>query len=123
MTYLGVDFGLRKISLAISDGAWPAPLPVLTYHSSDEVLEQIVRLCSENGIEKIIFGLPQPDKIGARKFGEKLATLAGAQIEFVDQPLTTQEAATQLKGKSKKTKGKESSLAASRLLGNYLDCC
>ena len=58
MTYLGVDFGLKKIGLAISDGMWPSPLPVLTYNSQEEVIERIIRLITENGVERIIFGLP-----------------------------------------------------------------
>ncbi len=119
MTYLAVDFGLKKIGLAISDGVLPTPLPLLVYKDQHEVLSTLVQIIDNNEVKKIVFGLPSPDKIGARKFAEKLQNLTNLETVFWDETLTSQLSKSQLKGK--KALAKEDSVAAAKILEEYLE--
>jgi RNase H-fold protein (predicted Holliday junction resolvase) len=64
--------------------------------------------------------LPEPDKIGVKKFAEKFSLVTKIEPEFFDETLTTHKVTEESKGKGKKEKVKEDSLAAVKILEGYL---
>jgi putative Holliday junction resolvase len=100
MRVLGIDYGGRRIGLAVSDpgGVIARGLPTLKNEGEAEVLAAIRRLVEEHDVAEIVVGLPRnmDDSLGpqARKtmqFAEGLKAL-GRKIHLVDERLTTEQA-------------------------------
>ncbi len=117
MKILGVDFGEKKIGLALSEGFLSEPLIVVKKN-----WEKIIPLiCVEQEIEKIIVGLA----VGRleekqRLFAKKLTSLTGLPVEFQDETLTSHDAVAKMKQQGKRIKD-EDAVAAALILQAYLD--
>ena len=61
MRILGLDYGEKRIGVAISDpiGILASPLTVIESKSTDSDIKQIVSLIQEHEIERIVVGLPR----------------------------------------------------------------
>ena len=132
--YLGIDFGDRRVGLAISDLNKEIAFPrdFLLYKKIDQLIKEIKSLCEEEGVIKIVIGLPiQMDGtfgervIKTQKFGQKIKEIIpGVDVEYFDERLTTQ-IATQLlheQGiKAKDHKDKNDAISAHLILQAYLD--
>lgn len=117
MTYLGIDYGLAKIGLALSEGELANPLPILKVKDPVSAKTKILTLIETNKIETIVFGIPHPDSIGAEKFADDLVkNLPSLKLVKVDETMTSNLA----KAKTKKGKA-EDSIVAAQLLQEYLD--
>lgn len=115
MSILGIDFGKRKIGLSISEGYLASPYSTLQFQSLQQIASELQKIINKEGVDLLVIGLPSPDRIGAEKFGQKLAKLLNIQVEFIDETLTTQEAQ-----KLRRKASKEDELAASLILQSYL---
>ena len=100
MRVLGVDYGARRIGLAISDALGLAAhgLPTLAHRSEEQVLDAVRTLIEEREVERIVVGLPRnmdgslgPQAEKVMGFARKLEGL-GRPVEFADERLTTERA-------------------------------
>ena len=102
---LGIDFGERRIGLAISDseGRMAVPQGVLIRETDRRAAYQIAALAREEQVRRLVLGEP----IGldgssgknverVRRFGARLEKATGLPVFFVDEALTTVEAAQRL---------------------------
>jgi putative holliday junction resolvase len=125
MKYLGVDLGLKRTGLAISEGQLARPLTVISGNSLDEVVSQVIKIIGKEGIEVVIIGQPESGPVvsAVDKFSKKLASIAGIEIKIVDETLSTQQAQNLMleMGVSKKSRGQNDAQAAALILQNYLD--
>lgn len=116
---LGIDYGEKKIGLAIADSLVAEPLKVVS--SLDGVVSEI----RKNNIEKIVVGISEGESADkAKAFGRILQERVGMEVVFQDETLSTQEAQTlamEAGIKRKKRKGMEDAFAAALILQNYLD--
>lgn len=98
---LGIDFGERRIGLAISDdaGRVAVPLAVLDRRDDATAVREIGELAERERIARIVVG--DPVRIDgstgeaarrARSFGDKLARATGLPVEMVPEALTSVEA-------------------------------
>ncbi|MDP2671844.1 MAG: RuvX/YqgF family protein [bacterium] len=115
MSFLGVDYGLAKIGLAISEGNLATPLPVLRIKNPGQARQRILQLIDEHQVKTVVFGIPHPDSIGAEKFADELEEIVKIELVKVDETLTTKIA-----GQTSKKKNEDSAVAAN-LLQEYLD--
>jgi putative Holliday junction resolvase len=133
MRFLGIDFGERRIGLAISDpdGRLALPLATLERRNDRSALRQIAEIARREGVERLILGDPA-DLEGrrgatserARRFGEKLTALTGLPVAWVDETLTSVEAAGRLHRAGVDTRrepGRIDAVAAQILLQDALD--
>ncbi|MDP4031057.1 MAG: Holliday junction resolvase RuvX [Candidatus Beckwithbacteria bacterium] len=124
MKYLGIDFGLRHVGLALADGPLAEPLGEKKYTSPEELFSYLKRLIDEQEIDKIVVGLPE-GKLAetVKKFGEKLAELTGREIIYQDETLSSQEAKSKLlaAGAPQKKRRFDHQAAAALILQEYLD--
>src|SRR5262245_24006046 len=102
---LGIDFGERRIGLAISDPAGRLALPLTTLERrSDRVaVAQIAEIAGREGVERLVVGEPvsldgHPGAAAerVRRFAAKLAARTGLPLTFVGEALTTVEATARL---------------------------
>ncbi len=125
MKILGIDFGIKKIGLAISEGQLAEPYKQLKVKSSKSKVEEIKKICEKEGIEKIIIGISEGFMADQTlDFGYQLRKVTGIPVEFEDETLTSEEAkALMVKiGKPLKKRQKQiDAISASLILQNYLD--
>lgn len=119
--YLGIDWGEKRIGLALADEETCLALPFKTVSSLSELLEVIL----EEEIDEIIIGSPIKMNGDAANnpswlnFVEQLKEKSGKKLNFLDERLSSL-AADALSG-GKKDKAERDEIAASIILQDYLD--
>lgn len=133
MKIMGIDFGLKRIGIALSDimGFLASPYTTLYRTTLDEDLNFIKKIIDENKVETVVFGLPLEMSGNSgeivnftKDFAERLKTLTGVKIVFVDERLSSIEAEEQLKLTIKDWKKRKlllDQVSASIILQSYLD--
>ena len=123
MKYLGVDFGLRRIGLARSDGEIAAPFKVLEVKSSKDAFLKLEEIIREGRFDQVVIGLPE-GKIGQTTTGfiNKLRK-TGIEVIEVDETLSTQKAIEQMIELNipKKKRKVNDDYSAAIILQDYLD--
>ncbi len=134
---MGVDYGERRIGLAVSDMSAVLaanPLPTLDRKALRGAPEdEVARLAAQWEVEQIVVGLPLnmdgshgPAAEAAGEFALRLAGISGLPVENWDERLTTvvaRRVQVELnipRGK-RRQKGRLDRTAALLLLQNYLD--
>ncbi len=132
-TFLGIDYGHRRIGLAKSDptGLIASPLTTLEVRSDREALAGIQKYIAEYSPNGLVIGYPLRES-GDRgdkcrevdAFVEKLATVYAGPIHRVDERYSSREATAVVHAYGKKT-GKDKKrldrLAAVIILQRFLD--
>ena len=130
---LGIDFGEKRIGLAISDPLHiiAQGLPTLVYDEIADLKNKINEIIKEYNVVKVIIGIPLNLKgeigVAAKRCQEFIETLKSGikiPVEEVDERFTSIIAERTLKdmGKSpSRNKAKIDELSASILLQGYLD--
>jgi len=68
MKYLGIDFGLRRVGLARSEGMLVTPLKIIEIKGFRDGVQQISDFARKEEFTKIVVGLPE-GKIGKTVLG------------------------------------------------------
>ncbi|MGB9848104.1 MAG: Holliday junction resolvase RuvX [Minisyncoccia bacterium] len=100
---LAVDYGTKRLGLAIADEHLKLPLllkPIeYSQNNIDAVFEKIKKICEENNVSLIILGLPlsfnfqeTPICQKIKKFGELLEKNTQRKVIYQNEVLTTDEA-------------------------------
>lgn len=123
MVYLGIDYGLRKIGLAISEGITASPLKIIEVSGLEDALEKIRRVIAQEKVDTLVVGVPETGTARdiVKKFISKICKYATV-IEF-EETLTSIDARKTMitLGKGRKLRAKEDAYAATIILQNYLD--
>jgi putative Holliday junction resolvase len=125
MQILGIDYGRRKIGIALGDGRLVEGLTVVRYEDEKKALEKIIKIIKKEKVNEIVVGVSE-GQIGeeSRKFGEKLGEKVNLPVHFQDETLTTRDAQALsiIAGiKRKKRRALEDAYSAALILQNYLD--
>ena len=122
---LGLDWGKKKIGLAIAQGPLAEPYVVIRFTDEDEVLGKIVKIIKKEKVDRVIVGISSGEIAKCSKdFGNKLAKLANTPVNFQDETLSTKEAqrlSFEAGIKRKKRKSLEDAYSATLILQGYLD--
>lgn len=125
MQYLCIDFGLKKIGLAISDGSIAEPYGVYRFKDVDRAIAMIKNLVSKNGITNIVIGISEGKMSTLTKeFSSILEKEVLIKPTFWDETLSTLEAQSysiEANINRKKRKSMEDAYAATLILQSYLD--
>jgi putative Holliday junction resolvase len=129
---LGIDFGEKRVGLAISDKSnlIASPFKTINYINKNDLVSQIEKIVIENNIENFVLGLPinmkgedtAQTKI-VRKFKESLSSL-DLPIIYEDERLSSVSAKNSLILQNIKTGHNKSEIdktAAAIILQQYLD--
>lgn len=123
MKYLGVDFGLRRVGLAISDGALASPLHVVEGKNLADLAQKISEFAIKGEFEKVIVGLPEGKTGEAVLKFVKILIRNGLDVKMSDETLSSQNASKLLLklGVSRKKRKSNDAQAAALILQDYLD--
>jgi len=129
--YLAIDYGDRRVGLAISDFDKQIAFPRDFLENNRNLVSQIKKFCHEEQIVKVIIGLPieMDGTMGERavktyEFGDKLKkSIAPMPVDYFDERLTTKEATKKLHQqglKERDQKGQKDMVSAQIILEAYL---
>ena len=130
---MGVDVGTARIGIALSDelGITARPFETVPRTGARATVDAIRRIATENGVERIVVGLPlsmagseQPSSTDARQIAEAIGAGTGLPVVTWDERLTTAAAERSLiEGGVRRERRREiiDQVAAALMLQGYLD--
>lgn len=99
MRYLGIDYGSKRVGLALSDESGKIAFPEIILENKKDLLEKITKICVEKKVGKIILGesLNYQREDNAimseiREFKKNLETKTGLEIILEPEWLTSMQA-------------------------------
>ena len=131
--FLGLDYGTRRIGLALSDPEARIAFPekTLERRGRRRDVEEICRLVAERGGVGVVVGLPLhmdgrrgPEAEAAEAFARAVGEATGVPVELLDERWTTVEAERALREsgrKGKKRRAVVDAVAATLLLRTWLE--
>lgn len=128
MTLLGIDYGGKRIGLALSDPQGNLARRFLTLRNNTGAIDELLRIAEENGVEGFVVGLPmgfrgESDQTRVVEvFVDELKKRTGLPVMTMNEILTSKMAQENLIAAG--TKGIKEVLdqeAARIILQDYLD--
>ena len=123
MRYLGIDWGLKKIGLALSEGEIASPFVTLKVKSLPDAIKQVVTIVQQGQVKVVVIGHPE-GKMG--ELVERVAKLLQQKkikVVLTDETLSTQDAKKEMVklGFGKKARRDDNTMASSIILQRFLD--
>jgi len=130
---LGIDFGTRRIGLALSDptGTLASPLPFLENTTPQNVTASLKELIQAHAVQTVVVGMPRnmdgtygPAAAKVREFIAQIQPHLSAQIIEQDERMTTVQASrdlSQMGLTQKELRQKVDSSSAGLILQQFLD--
>lgn len=99
MRLLGIDYGRKRIGIAVSDEAGQFAFPLSVISNDKNIIKNIKKICDEKNVGKIILGKsldykgkPNPIMEDIEKFKKVLEKEIGLPVDYEPEFLTSQEA-------------------------------
>lgn len=131
MKYLGVDYGEKRVGLAISDDGGQFSFPYKVIKNNNELIDSIHNICGEEEIGEIVLGLPEErNKIYEKvldfekKLKEELRITIYKEKEFMTSVYSGEQKSKDIftdKKIKKDREVKDDSKAATFILQRFLD--
>ena len=133
---MGVDYGTRRIGLALSDptGTLATPLTTLVRRAGKRApFARILELARQHEVDRFVLGLPLHPEEGenrwtaeARDFGRRLGDRSGLPVHFADESYSSAEAEARIrfigqKRAKREDKARIDAGAAAIILQDWLD--
>lgn len=127
---LGIDYGEKRVGLALGVGGLARPLITLENLSELDLIEKIKTLGQEEQIEVLVVGLPlnedgsESNQAKLNKaFGQRLQEAVGLPVQYWDESLTSGEALSEAlaNGTSQKRRRSLDGQAAAIMLQEFLE--
>lgn len=125
MRHLGIDYGSKRVGLALSDEGGNMGFPHTVLPNDAELLANLAGLIEREDVGKIVMGESRtftgeenPIAKDARAFAKKLSNETNVEVVFEPEVLTTQEARRDMEGN--RTHGIVDASAAALILTSYL---
>ncbi|MFA6601451.1 MAG: RuvX/YqgF family protein [Candidatus Paceibacterota bacterium] len=119
---MGIDFGSKRVGVALSDPSRKFALPLSVIENGPELLAEVVKVAKDNGVKEIILGesrdykgMPNEIFIDSLEFKDKLEA-SGFSVIFEPEFMTSVQA-ERFQGKTDLTDAS----AAALILQSYLD--
>ena len=131
MSILAIDYGKKRIGLAVSSTFIATPLESILADKPETVFAKISEIIKEYAVGKIVLGLPlnmnnteSEMTKEVRSFANEIKKKLRIKVDFADERLTSRDAESKLALSEKnwrKRKKKIDSASACLILQNYLD--
>lgn len=130
MRYLGIDYGTKRVGLALSDESGAMGFPYSTIPCNGRLIDEVLELITRKEVGAVVIGesrgfdgLPNPVAKYAKEFGTLLEQKAGIPVAYEPETLTTQEARRNFEGVREPGSGSlhVDASAAALILTSFLD--
>jgi putative Holliday junction resolvase len=127
---LGVDYGARRIGLAVSEGSLAVPLCIIAHESRDADLERVASAARERRVAAVVVGLPLlpsgdegEQARRTRRFGDALARRLDVPVIYHDEIMSSAaaEEATRITAARRGRHIRIDDQAAAIILQSYID--
>lgn len=132
--YLGIDYGAKRIGLAVGDSQikLASPVEVIEEGGPERQLDALIRIAKDYSIDEFVLGLPLnmdgtegEQAVLTRSFGQRLSGVWTGKLHFHDERLSSYTA-DELMGDRGGKRGKKKrrpidSIAAQVMLQGFLD--
>ena len=127
---VGLDFGSRRIGVAVSDDTGRAayPLSIIERRSPKHDIQRLADLLGSRKPERLVVGLPLsmdgsegPMARAARRFAAQLAARFQIPVELFDERLTSFEARSRLVELGQGRRSRVDAVAAAVILEGWLE--
>ena len=126
MKYICIDYGTKRVGVAVSDDSGAMGFPKGEYPNNDKLIGELASLIQDEKIEGIVVGesknldgTDNPIMVTARAFGETLSKLSGKPLFYEPEMFSTQEARRDIEGV--RGHGAVDAKAASLILTTFLE--
>lgn len=131
--FLGIDFGLKRIGISVSDPLHIFASSLTTLQNDKELFKKLSEIIIEKNITKIVLGVPSDEQTSktsivkeVRKFKERLIKEFNVEVIEWDETFTSSIAQNKInESVNKKSKRRDKKLidmnSASIILQEYLD--
>ncbi len=123
MKFLGIDYGSKRVGVALSDESETFALPKVVLNNEVSLLGKIAEICEEENVGGIVFGdsrdfsgKENPVMFEAKVFAEEIGKKTGLEIFFEPEFLTSVEA-ERIQGKN----SMHDASSAALILKSFLD--
>ncbi len=129
MRYMGIDYGTRKVGIALSDEGGIMGFPHSIVHNDKKLVSHVRALLAAENVQAIVIGESRnlhggsnPVAEGARTFASRIKEESGLPVFFESEFFTTQEARRDPEGvwQSGKSAPAVDASAAALILTSYL---
>lgn len=131
MRYLGVDYGSKRVGLALSDESGAMGFPHSIVVNTPRLVDEICALIAKENVGAVVIGDSRnleggenPIAKDARAFGEQLTERAGIAVAYESEIFTSAEARRapekEIKSRAPKRHTDVDSSAAALILTSYL---
>lgn len=128
MNYLGVDYGKKKVGLAMSEGQVASPLKVLEVTSLKDAVNKVSQVIKKEEINRVVVGVPEGGEAKSitRKFLNELKNSYKKEVVEIieyEETLTSADAKRLMidLNLSRKRRKNEDAYSASIILQNFLN--
>ena len=132
MKYLGIDYGTRRIGVAVSDDTGSLAFPLTTVAAGPQALGEVAELARANGAQALVVGesrdnAGRPNEVmeDIEQFKKDIAELTNLPVEYEREFFTSTQAARQFAPDGSRRKNPEhqnlDASAAALILQGYLD--
>jgi len=131
MRYLAIDYGNKRIGLAVCDQGENIASPLKVIYGKKQAIAEIPAIIKEQQVEEVVLGLPlnMDDTEGGlvkqvRDFAEQLQQHIDIPINFHDERLSSFDAESKLGAgvfTRKKKKKRLDAVAAASILQSFID--
>jgi putative Holliday junction resolvase len=130
---LGVDYGTKRVGVAVSDplGIVATAVDLIEETDPGKAAKRVAAVAKDKNATTLVFGMPvnmdgseHANAAKVRAFAEQCGRAAGLPVEFVDERLTTRQAERHLWEAGLAQKGRKARVdmvAATLLLQSWLD--
>ncbi len=129
MRVLGVDYGARRVGIALGDTETrlASPWRVLTPRSSEHLVQELLTLAREEQVERFVVGVPHPlsdpsrETDQAREIRAFIANLSRQGVEVIEEDESLSSRLACVQAEEMDEHKKRDDLAAAVILQTYLD--
>lgn len=129
MKYIGIDYGTKRIGVAVSDDEGRVAFPLTMVETGPKALSEVDMLIKQNRVATVVLGeskdlsgQPNPVQENIEQFAKDLSEVSAVPVVFEPEFLTSAMAGRQ--GQDKRGEGgvaKSDASAAALILQSYLD--
>jgi putative Holliday junction resolvase len=126
MRYMGIDYGTKRVGIALSDEAGTMGFPVKVLGNDSRLLDELLDIIRNDDVKVIVIGesrnyqgTDNPIASAARGLGDVLHAATGVPVVYEPEMLTTQEARRMPDG-TRDAYGVVDASAAALILTSYL---
>ncbi len=127
MRYLGIDFGTKRVGLALSDEGGRMGFPHAIVPNDGRLIDYVRELIIRKEVEAVVIGdsrdfagKPNPVMAKAKEFAQLLERTANIEVFWEPETMTTQEARRDPEGVYSKEHDFVDASAAALILTSYL---